>query len=163
MLRLVLLLCLPVLALVLFASCNTQAPQNPANASNATPAPTPGTFANIDADRFEQISRQPGVVLLDVRTPAEFAEGHIKGAVNIDSASADFSRKSPPWTRAKPTSSIAAPDAAPPRRTEMAGTGFPRLYNLDGGINAYATPTNPSKITAPFASSLDLGRLLRVA
>lgn len=32
----------------------------------------------------------PDAVLIDVRTPAEFAEGHLEGAVNIDLQSGDF-------------------------------------------------------------------------
>jgi rhodanese-related sulfurtransferase len=33
------------------------------------------------------------LVLLDVRTPAEFNSGHLKGAINIDVTSPDFSAK----------------------------------------------------------------------
>lgn len=34
-----------------------------------------------------------GAVLLDVRTPAEFASGHLEGAINIDVQSPDFNQK----------------------------------------------------------------------
>jgi rhodanese-related sulfurtransferase len=33
---------------------------------------------------------KPGTVLLDVRTPAEFAAGHVRGARNINFLSTDF-------------------------------------------------------------------------
>lgn len=33
------------------------------------------------------------VVVLDVRTPDEFSEGHAKGAINIDVSAADFDKK----------------------------------------------------------------------
>jgi len=34
--------------------------------------------------------QDPAVVILDVRTPAEFASGHIAGAVNVDFESGSF-------------------------------------------------------------------------
>ena len=34
-----------------------------------------------------------GAVLLDVRTPAEFASGHLEGAINIDVQSPDFDQQ----------------------------------------------------------------------
>ena len=34
-----------------------------------------------------------GLILLDVRTPGEFASGHIKGAVNMDALEPDFLQK----------------------------------------------------------------------
>lgn len=34
--------------------------------------------------------RDPSAPLLDVRTPAEFAQGHLAGAVNVDVMSPDF-------------------------------------------------------------------------
>lgn len=35
----------------------------------------------------------PDTVVIDVRTPAEFASGHLEGAVNIDVQSPDFAQK----------------------------------------------------------------------
>jgi len=34
-----------------------------------------------------------GTVVVDVRTPAEFATGHLEGAVNIDIEASDFAAK----------------------------------------------------------------------
>jgi rhodanese-related sulfurtransferase len=42
------------------------------------------------APAAEPIVVAQGTVIVDVRTPAEFAEGHLEGAVNIDLQSADF-------------------------------------------------------------------------
>lgn len=44
----------------------------------------------LDAGQFAELVDSPGVVVLDVRTPAEFAEGHLPGAVNIDVSAPDF-------------------------------------------------------------------------
>ncbi len=37
-------------------------------------------FENVDAATFAKLLRQKDVVLLDVRTPQEYKEGHIQGA-----------------------------------------------------------------------------------
>ena len=37
----------------------------------------------IDWDSFARAARQPNVLLLDARSERQFAEGHIRGAVNV--------------------------------------------------------------------------------
>ncbi len=47
---------------------------------------SPTAFSKIiDAD--------PSIVRLDVRTPAEYAEGHIAGSLNVDVTSPDFMQR----------------------------------------------------------------------
>ena len=41
----------------------------------------------------EIIANSPEVIILDIRTPSEFQQGHIKGAVNVDYYAADFEEK----------------------------------------------------------------------
>lgn len=38
----------------------------------------------------EQLELAPDTVIIDVRTPAEYGEGHLEGAVNIDVSAPDF-------------------------------------------------------------------------
>ena len=40
-----------------------------------------------------RLKKDPKIVVVDIRTPEEFAKGHIKGAVNINMNSKDFSEK----------------------------------------------------------------------
>ena len=47
-------------------------------------------ITSVSAPEFEQQIKANSVQLLDVRTPEEYAEGHIAGAVNIDVQSDDF-------------------------------------------------------------------------
>lgn len=51
-----------------------------------------GLVAGVSAcaPAAEPVALDEGVVIIDVRTPAEFAGGHLEGAVNIDVQSADF-------------------------------------------------------------------------
>jgi rhodanese-related sulfurtransferase len=39
------------------------------------------------------LAGNPDIRVLDIRTPAEYAEGHIQGARNIDFMSADFAKR----------------------------------------------------------------------
>lgn len=48
-------------------------------------------YKSLSADEFQQmLADNPDAQLLDVRTPAEFAEGHLPGALNIDWRDKDF-------------------------------------------------------------------------
>ena len=43
-----------------------------------------GKLKSVDKAEFAVVLGDSSVVLLDVRTPQEFAQGHIEGAINID-------------------------------------------------------------------------------
>jgi rhodanese-related sulfurtransferase len=77
-------------------------------------------------------------VLLDVRTPAEFAGGSIEGAINIDFKAADFEQKIGELDKTKTyfvycLSGIRSKKAA----DRMSELGFESLYVLNGGYSAW--------------------------
>lgn len=47
-------------------------------------------FKSLSVEEFEQTISDAAIVRLDVRTPQEYAEGHIVSAINIDVQSSDF-------------------------------------------------------------------------
>ena len=47
-------------------------------------------FKSVDAQQFAEVIANKDVQLVDARTPEEYSEGHIPGAVNIDVKSPDF-------------------------------------------------------------------------
>ena len=49
-------------------------------------------FRSVEVSEFEQVIADTAVVLVDVRTPEEYAEGHIAGAQNIDVKDAAFEK-----------------------------------------------------------------------
>ena len=52
------------------------------------------SFKSVTVEEFEQYTASDtSVIVLDVRRPAEFEEGHLPGAVNIDVLAADFTEK----------------------------------------------------------------------
>lgn len=50
-------------------------------------------FRSLNAADFEQIIKQPDVIVLDSRTAQEYADGHIQNAINIDVKLDDFEQK----------------------------------------------------------------------
>ncbi|HQY98383.1 MAG TPA: rhodanese-like domain-containing protein [Propionicimonas sp.] len=102
----------------------------------ATAAPAAGS--SLNAAEFAAAAKRPDSVLLDVRTAAEFAAGHLQGAVNIDVESPEFaagiagldpSKTYAVYCRSANRSKVAM--------TAMQAAGFTSLYDLAGGINAW--------------------------
>lgn len=48
---------------------------------------------SVSAEDFKQAITDKAVILIDVRTEAEYADGHIANAINIDVNSSDFSNQ----------------------------------------------------------------------
>ena len=92
-------------------------------------------FANIDADAFAQLITNTDVQLVDVRTPAEFAQGHIADALLIDFKAADFDALcAKKLDKARPVAIYCRSgkrSAAAAQR--LVAAGF-EVYNLQGGI-----------------------------
>ena len=60
---------------------------------SATDTTATGGATALEAAAFGERVGTDGMVTLDVRTPAEFAEGHLPDAVNIDLESGDFTQE----------------------------------------------------------------------
>jgi rhodanese-related sulfurtransferase len=82
-------------------AANAESDPNPSKASTtskptkeAPPAPAAEASRDIDvAAAAKLLAENKEIVVLDIRTPNEFANGHIKGAVNIDFMGGDFAAK----------------------------------------------------------------------
>jgi len=88
---------------------------------------------------FADYASKPGVVILDVRTRAEFASGHLPGAVNLDVQAADFGSG---LAKLDPSASYAVYCHSGNRSLlalqQMAANGFAHTSGLAGGITAWA-------------------------
>ena len=104
-----------------------------------------GTSAvqTVDAATFATQTQTAGVTVIDVRTPDEFAAGHIANAINIDVEGGNFDAGIADLDKAATyavychsgrRSLIAA--------NTMADAGFTSIYNLDGGIISWADSGN---------------------
>ena len=95
-------------------------------------------FKDLTVNEFETMLAQDQTVqLVDVRTPEEFAECHLPGALNIDWRGEGFSEKAQKLDKARPVlvycrSGRRSAEAA---RT-LDGLGF-KTYNMKGGIMSW--------------------------
>ncbi len=57
-------------------------------------APAPTAPQRVDVSMFAAVVATPGITIIDVRTPAEFAQGHVDGgAVNYNVQGPDFANQ----------------------------------------------------------------------
>ena len=101
-------------------------------------------YEDVDVNGFAELIADSGVVILDVRTAAEYAEGHIQGAVLIDQGQSDFMEKA---KAALPTDKTIAVYCRSGRRSanaagRLAGVGY-KCVNLKGGIIAWKDANMP--------------------
>ena len=90
---------------------------------------------NLNVAGFAKEVDKAGVVVLDVRTPGEFAVGHIKGAINIDVEAGDFDANIAKLDKAKEYAVYCHSGRRSGIATEkMSKSGFTDLKNLNGGI-----------------------------
>ncbi len=91
-----------------------------------------------------KLNSDPSVQLLDVRTPEEFKEGHLKNAVNINFYDDDFAQQVVKLDKNKPLLVYCAKGGRSASAAEqMAKSGFTALYELDGGIIAWKKAGKP--------------------
>lgn len=123
-----------LLAAFFIASCGNAQPNN----------------TSLDAAAFkEQIAAHPDAVILDVRTPEEFSEGHIEGAVNYNWNDKQFDDNISALDKSKPVyvyclSGGRSDEAAKYMRKK----GF-SVYELDGGMMKWRAAQLPETAEQP--------------
>lgn len=92
----------------------------------------------MDPTAFADAASQPGVVILDVRSPDEFASGHLTGATNINVEDPGFADAISGldknvtyaiYCQSGRRSGIAT--------SQMTDAGFTKIVELEGGLQAW--------------------------
>lgn len=109
-------------------------------------------YENVEVEGFMELVGNPSVLLLDVRTAAEFAEGHIEGSINIDQGQDNFMEK---VKGALPKDKKIAVYCRSGRRSasaagKLAAEGY-QCVNLKGGIQAWKEAGKPVTTRTPDA------------
>src|SRR5690606_14763674 len=100
---------------------------------------------DLDPEAAERwLARNPDAVVLDVRTPEEFASGHLEGARNIDFMDASFAEKLAALDRSGPYLIHCASGGRSSRALRtLQELGFQTVVHLDGGLNAWREAGKP--------------------
>lgn len=104
--------------------------------ASAAPKQVLKTVTAVD---FMKVTKQAKVVIIDVRRPDEYAAGHIAKAINLDYEAGVLKARFPKLNK-NATYAIYCHSG---RRSglalaEMKAAGFTKVYNLDGGVIAWA-------------------------
>ena len=106
--------------------------------AGAAAARAEGGFKEINAADFEKRRAKGQTPVLDVRSPQEFAKGHVPGAINADIHSPDFAAKAAAFNKKKPILvNCHAGSRGAIAAAELARLGFKSVFNLEGGLEAW--------------------------
>jgi phage shock protein E len=128
------------LGLALLTSCGSEGTTSSSVLSAAPTTTVVNGYEMLSPAAADELLRSPpaGLVILDVRTPPEFAAGHIASAVDVDLAGATFETdvanldpKAPYFVYCHTGRRSA--DAVAYLRQH----GFSSVYELEGGISAW--------------------------
>ena len=106
----------------------------------------------ISVDDFQRkLSDINNAQLIDVRTPEEYAGGHLKNAVNINYNSGAFEEELRKLDKSKPVMVYCLSGGRSSRAAnKMQDMGFSEVYNMDGGIMKWGNTGKPlDKGSAP--------------
>ena len=115
-------------------ACTSQSSAEVVSASQAA------GVTRVGPQAFAEALAVPGVAIIDVRTPEEFADGHISGAVNIPVGSADFTER---ISELDPTVTYAvycrSGNRSRPAVAAMRDAGIAEIVELESGTKGWVS------------------------
>jgi phage shock protein E len=99
---------------------------------------------HVESAEASKIIAEGKVVIVDVRTPDEFKEGHIKGAKNIDISSGDFEAQLAKLDKSQPTLVHCQAGGRSSRALKtFEKLGFTQVIHLDDGFGGWEAAGKP--------------------
>ncbi len=123
-------------------SCQNTAKNAPQKAVQGLPS----SFADLNAADFQKkIATDNASIVLDVRTPQEYANGHLQNATAINFFDTDFKEKVSKLDKTKPVFVYCAVGGRSAKASKiLQESGFKAVYNLLGGFNGWQASGLPS-------------------
>ncbi|GAA0725700.1 hypothetical protein GCM10009430_31750 [Aquimarina litoralis] len=98
----------------------------------------------ITVEEMDSLLEMEKVQLVDVRTPQEYADGHIEGAINIDFTDENFETLLSEVDKSKPVAVYCGRGGRSGKCSAyMKKAGFTKIYDLDGGITEWKYKGKP--------------------
>jgi phage shock protein E len=134
-----------VAAITGISACSSSAPASTmASPSTSESGSTASTGQHLAAGEFATASTKPATIVIDVRTPAEYAGGHLPKAQNIDFKGSDFAARIAALDK-NATYAVYCHSGmrSAAAMKQMAAADFTHLFDLSGGITAWQSIGGP--------------------
>tara|TARA_Y100000022_G_scaffold37312_1_gene30463 strand:+ start:1599 stop:1985 length:387 start_codon:yes stop_codon:yes gene_type:complete len=96
------------------------------------------SFQDINSDELELMIKKEDLVLLDVRTPTEYSNGHLISAVNINYYGENFDDEIDKLDKLKPIVVYCKSGGRSSKSAlKLVEKGFEKIYNLKGGFDQW--------------------------
>ena len=122
------------------AGCSSGSTEAAANAEVGQP----GQPVRVGVTEFATLAGSPDVRVIDVRTPEEFADGRIAGAVNMPVQSSEFSAR---VAELDPTATYAvycrSGNRSQPAVAAMRDAGITAIFELSSGTKGWTSAGQP--------------------
>lgn len=112
----------------------------------------------LSPDEFDgKLARSGQAILLDVRTPGEYREGHLANALNIDYRGTDFKDKIARLDKTKPVFVYCLAGGRSAAAAEiLQKNGFKEVYDMNGGYLKWTAAQKPVTVS-PTAAKKENG------
>lgn len=118
-------------AIFFFSNCNNR------QSSSSDPSVSAAEFS-------KKMAELPDAPIIDVRTPGEFAQGHLKNALNYDITSNSFENQIASLDKLKPVLVYCmSGNRSSSAVSFMQSNGFKEVYELSGGMMKWRTANLP--------------------
>ena len=103
------------------------------------------TVNKLDTQNFDKkLKEAKDPVLIDVRTPGEYAQGHLANAISMDIYSNDFKSRASKLDKSKPVFVYCKAGSRSDSAADvLSDLGFKEIYDLNGGIISWQKANKP--------------------
>jgi thioredoxin len=120
--------------------------------TNGQSSPSNSSVSAIEFSK--KITELPGAAIIDVRTPGEFSQGHLKNALNYDISTSEFENRIASLDKSKPVLVYCLSGSRSIYAVSiMQSKGFKEVYEMNGGMMKWRAANLPETREVTTAST----------